>query len=183
MVCLVLTVKWGWYTYYCSSTAAGTATVRIRRDLGTSWSLWGIPWCTDDLCYSVILSSKWIPWEFAYQGKRFEIHFFSKMIQQVKILTRRVNSSLFLHPRKVKTDKINDYFSLALISSVSKGCILLMTQKKDGSQFFKQIMIIQIFQQSVELQADLTSLDISQSITKTRQYIGFSEKTSYIISY
>lgn len=58
-----------------------------------------------------------------------------------------------------------------------------MTQKKDGSQFFNQIMILQILQQSVELQADLESLDISQSITKTTQYIGFSVKTSYIISY
>lgn len=66
---------------------------------------------------------------------------------------------------------------------VSKGSILLMTQKKDGSQFFNQIMILQILQQSVELQADLESLDISQSITNTRQYIGFSVKTSYIISY
>lgn len=58
-----------------------------------------------------------------------------------------------------------------------------MTQKKDGSQFFNQIMILQIIQQCVELQADLESLDISQSITKTTQYIGFSVKTSYIISY
>lgn len=36
-----------------------------------------------------------------------------------------------------------------------------MTQKKDGSQLFNQIMILQILQQSVELQADLESLDIS----------------------
>lgn len=109
----------------------------------------------------------WIPWEFDYQAKHFEIHFSSKMMQQVKILTRRVNSSIFLHLRQVKTDKINDYFSLALISSVFKGSILLMTQKKDGSQIFNQIMILQILQHSVERQADLTSLDISQSITKT----------------
>lgn len=51
--------------------------------------------------------------------KSFQIHLSSKMIQQIKILARGVNSRLFLHSEQVKTDQINDRNLLALVSPVS----------------------------------------------------------------
>lgn len=101
------------------------------------------------------------------------------MMQQIKILRKRVNTSLFLHPIQVKADQINDCFSLALINFVPKGSILLMTQEKDGGKFFHQIITLQILPQSVETQVNLTYLDISRHLQKLDNIWTFCEKKLY----